>query len=246
MTSDPGLGPFTRAVKPNGPALRRDAEMKPPEAEIETTEAEVERVKGRLAVALTLPLATLAILVGLVLIVDLLLVSTRRLSEAIPPALAIATATIIIVIAVSGVLQRDTRLSFRQVMVAAIGSGTVLAGVTIGVFVAGGGGETVEGPGGTVDVIAEEDFQFNATSWSVDQGEVTFLYQNASSSAHTLTIEGREDDFLLRVSEQGQVDSGSIPLKPGEYTVFCSIRGHRDLGMEGTLTVEAAPKPVDQ
>ena len=32
--------------------------------------------------------------------------------------------------------------------------------------------------------------------------------------------------------------SKKIDLKPGKYTFYCSIPGHRAQGMEGTLTVK--------
>ncbi len=52
---------------------------------------------------------------------------------------------------------------------------------------------------------------------------------------HNIEIEGVAG-FKVE-AEAGTTASGSIDVEPGDYVIFCSIIGHRDAGMVGTLTV---------
>jgi uncharacterized cupredoxin-like copper-binding protein len=62
---------------------------------------------------------------------------------------------------------------------------------------------------------------------------------NPSPIPHNVSIEGPGG-----LSKQGQtVPKGgssqvSATLKPGTYTYYCSVPGHRQAGMQGTLTVK--------
>ncbi len=88
-----------------------------------------------------------------------------------------------------------------------------------------------------VSVIAE-DIDFPQKQFEAPAGEVTIAYENQGQIRHTLVIEDVEGWEKLEVDESGAVASGSIDLEPGEYTLFCDVSGHREAGMEATLTVE--------
>lgn len=53
---------------------------------------------------------------------------------------------------------------------------------------------------------------------------------------HSLVIEGLPG-FQIE-STSGKTDTGKVDLKPGKYTFYCDIPGHRSAGMEGTITVK--------
>lgn len=96
---------------------------------------------------------------------------------------------------------------------------------------------TTAASGGMV-TITEKDFSLDPSTVTVAAGKVTFEAKNAGGTDHALAIEGNG------LAEQqtdtvGPHDSSfiTVDLKPGTYTMFCPIDGHRALGMKGTITV---------
>jgi plastocyanin len=60
-----------------------------------------------------------------------------------------------------------------------------------------------------------------------------------SSLGHNMTVEsaaGKVEGSTPTFSDASK--SVTLNLKPGTYKFFCSVPGHRQAGMEGTLTVQ--------
>lgn len=106
----------------------------------------------------------------------------------------------------------------------------------------GGGGEEAQGGGGastTLDVEADTAaLAYDTTKLSAEAGEVTIDFKNPSAIPHNVVIEedGKELAGFEPITE-GE-ESTSAELKAGTYTFYCSVPGHREAGMEGTLTVK--------
>ena len=105
----------------------------------------------------------------------------------------------------------------------------------------GGGTATpVEVPA-TVDleVRAKPGLRWDSTSYTVAAGEVEVALVNDDSMRHTLVIiEGETiiSGFELEVNRNGDIDTGTITLEPGTYTIFCTVPGHQN--MKADLIVE--------
>jgi len=90
---------------------------------------------------------------------------------------------------------------------------------------------------GSVDVTAEPTLKFNATNFDTVAGvnQINYLL---GGGTHTLVFAEKElNGFELAVSPSKQKDSGKVELKPGTYTIYCTIPGHRQAGMQATITV---------
>jgi plastocyanin len=102
---------------------------------------------------------------------------------------------------------------------------------------AGGGG----GGGSTVDISTPSgsDLAFNQQDVSAKAGSITIDFDNMQSLQHDVTVEdssGQELGATDLVSSA--TATATVDLQPGSYTFFCSVPGHREAGMEGTLTVK--------
>ena len=69
-------------------------------------------------------------------------------------------------------------------------------------------------------------------------GQLEIDSPNKSSVDHNIAIEGGGVDEKGAVVKDGGVSKVTADLKPGEYTFYCSVDGHRQAGMEGKLTVK--------
>jgi plastocyanin len=81
--------------------------------------------------------------------------------------------------------------------------------------------------------------KFDKTTLAAKAGTVRIVLTNPAPVPHNISLEGPGG-----LSKQGPtVDKGgnsqvSAALKAGSYTFFCSVPGHRQAGMQGTLTVK--------
>ena len=67
---------------------------------------------------------------------------------------------------------------------------------------------------------------------------MTFETKNDESIGHNIAIEGNGVNQAGPVVQGGATSKFTANLKPGTYTFFCSVPGHRQGGMEGKLTVK--------
>ena len=99
-------------------------------------------------------------------------------------------------------------------------------------------------PGGTTtNLLISADpsgqLRFDKDALQAKAGNVRITMNNPAPVPHDVSIEGPGG-----VKQQGKtVSKGGasevqVAVKAGSYTYFCSVDGHRQAGMEGTLTVK--------
>ena len=103
--------------------------------------------------------------------------------------------------------------------------------------------EAEGGSAGSAAVDFEADpsgaLAFTSDEATAKAGKVTVDFTNSSPVPHDVAIEDSSGETIAEteVLAEGS-DSTTAELEPGEYTFYCSVPGHRQGGMEGTLTVK--------
>jgi uncharacterized cupredoxin-like copper-binding protein len=89
--------------------------------------------------------------------------------------------------------------------------------------------------------ISETEFKLDPSSVQVDQaGNVTFRVTNNGAIDHALEVEGNGVEEKSATIKPGESAELTVDLsKDGSYEIYCPVDGHRDSGMEGTVTVGA-------
>ena len=94
--------------------------------------------------------------------------------------------------------------------------------------------------GGTLDIptVASGALAYQFGSAEAKPGEITINSKNDASIPHDIAIEGNGVAEKGEVVQDGGTSTLKADLKPGDYTFYCSVPGHREGGMEGKLTVK--------
>jgi len=104
-----------------------------------------------------------------------------------------------------------------------------------------GTGGKASGGGSTVSFEADPsgELAFTTKSATAKAGSVTVDFKNPQSLPHDVKIEGPSGEEVGGTEEISESStSATVNLKPGTYHFYCSVPGHREAGMEGTLTVK--------
>lgn len=102
------------------------------------------------------------------------------------------------------------------------------------------GGEAGGGSGGTLAIeAASSGLAYTSKTASAKAGSVTVDFTNPQGVGHDVAIENSKGEVVgeTEIVAEGE-SSTTVELEPGTYKFFCTVPGHREAGMEGTLTVK--------
>lgn len=83
----------------------------------------------------------------------------------------------------------------------------------------------------------EGQLSYDTKQLHAKPGPVTITMANMSPVEHNVTIAHGSTTLGATPTFKGGSKTLTLNLKPGTYTFYCSVPGHRQAGMEGTLTV---------
>jgi uncharacterized cupredoxin-like copper-binding protein len=111
-------------------------------------------------------------------------------------------------------------------------SSTTAASSTTTAAQAGGGGSSVD--------VSETEYKLNPSDPTVKAGQVSFNVTNDGQVVHNLEVEGPNGEQELNSDlSPGQSGTLSVDLsKPGKYEFYCPVDDHKQMGMEGEITVK--------
>jgi plastocyanin len=108
---------------------------------------------------------------------------------------------------------------------------------------AAGGKEAKGGTSGSAASLdieaAPSGLEYASSTATAKAGKVTVDFTNPQPLAHDVAIEDASGKTIGQTEVVAEGSSSAVvDLKPGTYHYFCTIPGHREAGMEGTLTVK--------
>jgi mono/diheme cytochrome c family protein len=99
-----------------------------------------------------------------------------------------------------------------------------------------GGGKPIAAEDGVLSIAADPGGQlaYVSSRATAPPGELSVESPNESGVPHNIVIDGKGEGDVV---QNGGVSKFTASFTAGEYEFFCSVPGHREAGMKGTLTV---------
>ncbi len=104
-----------------------------------------------------------------------------------------------------------------------------------------GGGGTASGStgGGSTISVTEKEFSITPDKVSAPAGTITFQIKNTGSVAHDIAVMVNGTEHASPLVQPGKSETWSVTIPDaGTYDMYCSVPGHKEAGMDGTLTVQ--------
>jgi plastocyanin len=87
--------------------------------------------------------------------------------------------------------------------------------------------------------IEETEFRLEPAEITLDKpGTYVFEAVNSGETVHALEVEGQGIEEETEEIQPGQSAELKVELEAGTYELYCPVGGHKEEGMEGTLTVK--------
>lgn len=93
------------------------------------------------------------------------------------------------------------------------------------------------GEGGEELQFVAVDIDYSDAPDTAPAGPLTFALDNQGNIVHNVVIDSVGEAPIVEAAG-GEMATGNVTLEAGSYNYYCSIVGHREAGMEGTLEVQ--------
>ena len=103
----------------------------------------------------------------------------------------------------------------------------------------GGGSTSTPAPSGKTIAVTLKDFSSTIAGGDhiAKAGTYTFVVTNKGPSSHNLTVEGPGVSNQATPTFAPGTQNLTVTLQNGKYDFFCSVPGHKALGMNADVTV---------
>jgi plastocyanin len=216
-----------------------------PPAALEAGPALPDPVRDRLLLPLLLPLLAMAAIALYVLNISRVFLAGGNGAASVVTGVIVTVGILVgaaVISAIPRLRSSTLTMTLALLMVAIVSAGLI----TLGPSEDHGEGEGAAyqqpkgPPTASLEVDALPSLKFQSDEFTVPGGILEITYVDKGGS-HTLLFD--EQEFAgFQLAVPGGPEKGKVEIEEGEYTIYCSVPGHRPAGMEAKLVITPPPE----